>query len=153
LLLRRTNQSGARGARAQPGLKNFKQFLIYFLIKSLFKGFTTGCPRQKPLRRLPAPNLNPALTALRRAGGALAGQGLTFRARRPPKMKKALDTLDVKPVVPCIRQRFSTLTAQETRVISTILSQCTVDETTLLKVIADETQVSKAMVVKIARPK
>jgi len=66
-------------------------------------------------------------------------------------MKKALDTLDVKPVVPCIRQRFSTLTALETRVISTILSQCTVDETTLLKVIADETHVSKAMVVKIAK--
>lgn len=53
--------------------------------------------------------------------------------------------------MPCSRQRFSTLTALETRVISTILSQCTVDATTLLKVIADEAHVSKAMVVKIAK--
>jgi hypothetical protein len=34
--------------------------------------------RQESLRRLPAPNLNPAPTALRRAGGAPAGQGRTF---------------------------------------------------------------------------
>jgi DNA-binding MurR/RpiR family transcriptional regulator len=63
----------------------------------------------------------------------------------------AVETLNGKSVHHCLRQRFSTLTALETRVISTILSQCTVDETTLLKAIADETRVSNAMVVKIAK--
>src|SRR5215471_9722393 len=43
------------------------------------------------------------------------------------------------------------LTALEARVISLILSQCTIDDKTLLKVVADETHVSKAMLVKIAK--
>jgi RpiR family transcriptional regulator, repressor of rpiB and als operon len=60
-------------------------------------------------------------------------------------------TLDIESVGDCLRQRFSTLTALEARVISVILSQCTIDDRTLLKVVADETHVSKAMVVKIAK--
>ena len=62
-----------------------------------------------------------------------------------------METLDIESVSDCLRQRFSTLTALEARVISVILSQCTIDDKTLLKVVADETQVSKAMVVKIAK--
>jgi RpiR family transcriptional regulator, repressor of rpiB and als operon len=50
-----------------------------------------------------------------------------------------------------MRQRFASLTALEERVISLMLSQCNIDETTLLKVVADETHVSKAMLVKIAK--
>jgi DNA-binding MurR/RpiR family transcriptional regulator len=50
-----------------------------------------------------------------------------------------------------LRQRFCTLTALEARVISVILSQCTIDDKTLLKMVADETHVSNAMVVKIAK--
>jgi DNA-binding MurR/RpiR family transcriptional regulator len=60
-------------------------------------------------------------------------------------------TLDIESVGDCLRERFSTLTALEARVISVILSQCTIDDKTLLKVVADETHVSKAMVVKIAK--
>jgi DNA-binding MurR/RpiR family transcriptional regulator len=62
-----------------------------------------------------------------------------------------VETLDIESVSDCLRQRFSTLTALEARVISVILSQCTIDDKTLLKVVADETHVSKAMVVKIAK--
>ena len=62
-----------------------------------------------------------------------------------------METLDRESVGDCLRQRFSTLTALEARVISVILSQCTIDDRTLLKVVADETHVSKAMVVKIAK--
>ena len=62
-----------------------------------------------------------------------------------------MKTLDIESVGDCLRQRFSTLTALEARVISVILSQCTIDDRTLLKVVADETHVSKAMVVKIAK--
>ena len=62
-----------------------------------------------------------------------------------------METLDIESVGDCLRQRFSTLTALEARVISVILSQCTIDDRTLLKVVADETHVSKAMVVKIAK--
>jgi RpiR family transcriptional regulator, repressor of rpiB and als operon len=62
-----------------------------------------------------------------------------------------VETLDIESVGDCLRQRFSTLTALEARVISVILSQCTIDDRTLLKVVADETHVSKAMVVKIAK--
>ena len=62
-----------------------------------------------------------------------------------------METLDIESVGDCLRQRFSTLTALEARVISVILSQCTIDDKTLLKVVADETHVSKAMVVKIAK--
>jgi RpiR family transcriptional regulator, repressor of rpiB and als operon len=62
-----------------------------------------------------------------------------------------MDTLEIESVGDCLRQRFSTLTALEARVISVILSQCTIDDKTLLKVVADETHVSKAMVVKIAK--
>jgi len=57
----------------------------------------------------------------------------------------------VETIHHCLRQRFSTLTALEARVISVILSQCTIDDKTLLKVVADETHVSKAMLVKIAK--
>jgi hypothetical protein len=63
----------------------------------------------------------------------------------------AVETLNGKSVHQCLRQRFSTLTALEARVISVILSQCTIDDKTLLKVVADETHVSKAMLVKIAK--
>jgi len=59
--------------------------------------------------------------------------------------------LNAKSVGLCLRQRFSTLTALEARVISVILSECTIDDNTLLKVVADETHVSNAMVVKIAK--
>ena len=50
-----------------------------------------------------------------------------------------METLNGKSVDHCLRQRFSTLTALEARVISVILSQCTIDDKTLLKVVADET--------------
>jgi DNA-binding MurR/RpiR family transcriptional regulator len=43
------------------------------------------------------------------------------------------------------------LKALEARVISVILSRCTIDDKTLLKMVADETQVSNAMLVKIAK--
>jgi RpiR family transcriptional regulator, repressor of rpiB and als operon len=62
-----------------------------------------------------------------------------------------VEMLNGKSVEFCLRQRFSTLTALEARVISAILSECTVDDKTLLKVVADESHVSKAMVVKIAK--
>jgi RpiR family transcriptional regulator, repressor of rpiB and als operon len=62
-----------------------------------------------------------------------------------------VETLNGKSVDHCLRQRFSTLTALEARVISVILSQCTIDDKTLLKVVADETHVSNAMLVKIAK--
>jgi DNA-binding MurR/RpiR family transcriptional regulator len=62
-----------------------------------------------------------------------------------------VETLNGKSVDHCLRQRFSTLTALEARVISLILSQCTIDDKTLLKVVADETHVSQAMLVKIAK--
>jgi DNA-binding MurR/RpiR family transcriptional regulator len=63
----------------------------------------------------------------------------------------AVETLNGKSVDHCLRQRFSTLTALEARVISVILSQCTIDDKTLLKMVADETHVSNAMLVKIAK--
>jgi RpiR family transcriptional regulator, repressor of rpiB and als operon len=63
----------------------------------------------------------------------------------------AVETFNGKSVHHCLRQRFSTLTALEARVISVILSQCTINDKTLLKVVADETHVSKAMLVKIAK--
>ncbi len=62
-----------------------------------------------------------------------------------------LGTMDGKSLRDYMRQRFSSLTALETRVISVLLSQCNIDETTLIKVVADETHVSKAMLVKIAK--
>ena len=62
-----------------------------------------------------------------------------------------METLDGKFFHHCLRRRFSTLTALEARVISVILSQCIIDDKTLLKVVADETHVSKAMLVKIAK--
>ena len=62
-----------------------------------------------------------------------------------------MEMLNAKSVGLCLRQRFSTLTALEARVISVILSECTIDDNTLLKVVADETHVSNAMVVKIAK--
>jgi DNA-binding MurR/RpiR family transcriptional regulator len=63
----------------------------------------------------------------------------------------AVETLNGKSVDhwPC--QRLSTLTALEARVISVMLNQCTIDDKTLLKVVADETHVSNAMLVKIAK--
>jgi hypothetical protein len=63
----------------------------------------------------------------------------------------AVETLNGKSVDhwPC--QRLSTLTALEARVISVMLNQCTIDDKTLLKVVADETHVSDAMLVKIAK--
>ena len=62
-----------------------------------------------------------------------------------------MEMLNATSVGLCLRQRFSTLTAPEARVISVILSECTIDDNTLLKVVADETHVSNAMVVKIAK--
>jgi RpiR family transcriptional regulator, repressor of rpiB and als operon len=62
-----------------------------------------------------------------------------------------VEMLNAKSVGLCLRERFSTLTALEARVISVILSECTIDDNTLLKVVADETHVSNAMVVKIAK--
>jgi RpiR family transcriptional regulator, repressor of rpiB and als operon len=62
-----------------------------------------------------------------------------------------VETLSAKSVDLCLRQRFSTLTALEARVISVILSECIIDDKTLLKVVADESHVSNAMVVKIAK--
>jgi RpiR family transcriptional regulator, repressor of rpiB and als operon len=50
-----------------------------------------------------------------------------------------------------LSRRFSTLTPLEARVISVILSQCTIDDKTLLKMVADETHVSNALLVKIAK--
>jgi len=63
----------------------------------------------------------------------------------------AVETLNGKSVNHWLRQRFSTLTALEARVISVILNQCTIDDKTLLKMVADETHVSNAMLVKIAK--
>jgi RpiR family transcriptional regulator, repressor of rpiB and als operon len=75
------------------------------------------------------------------------------KSARPASARRRhpVETLDIESVGDCLRQRFSTLTALEARVISVILSQCTIDDRTLLKVVADETHVSKAMVVKIAK--
>ena len=62
-----------------------------------------------------------------------------------------METLNGNSVDHWLRQRFSTLTALEARVISVILNQCTIDDKTLLKMVADETHVSNAMLVKIAK--
>jgi Helix-turn-helix domain, rpiR family len=67
------------------------------------------------------------------------------------KKPAVVAALNGNSVHDCMRQRFASLTALEERVISLILSQCNIDETTLLKVVADETHVSKAMLVKIAK--
>jgi DNA-binding MurR/RpiR family transcriptional regulator len=63
----------------------------------------------------------------------------------------AVKSLNGNPVQQWLGQRFSTLTALEARVISVILSRCTIDDKTLLKMVADETHVSNAMLVKIAK--
>ena len=63
----------------------------------------------------------------------------------------AMETVNGESVGHCLRCRFSTLTALEARVISAIVSQCEIDDKTSLKVVADETRVSKAMLVKIAK--
>ena len=62
-----------------------------------------------------------------------------------------MKSLNGNPVQQWLGQRFSTLTALEARVISVILSRCTIDDKTLLKMVADETHVSNAMLVKIAK--
>src|SRR5215813_10761221 len=51
----------------------------------------------------------------------------------------------------CLRERLSHLTALEERVILAIVYQRAIDEKTLLKVVADEAHVSKAMLIKIAK--
>jgi len=51
----------------------------------------------------------------------------------------------------CLRERLSHLTALEERVILAIVNQRAIDERTLLKVVADEAHVSKAMLIKIAK--
>jgi RpiR family transcriptional regulator, repressor of rpiB and als operon len=56
-----------------------------------------------------------------------------------------------KPVGFRIRERLGDLTALEARVISALVSQHLIDDRTLLKVVASETKVSQAMVVKIAK--
>ena len=63
----------------------------------------------------------------------------------------AAETLNGNSINHWLRQRFSTLAALEARVISVILNQCTIDDKTLLKMVADETYVSNAMLVKIAK--
>jgi len=50
-----------------------------------------------------------------------------------------------------IRERLTALTALEARVIAAMLKQHSIDETTLLKVVAAEANVSEAMVVKLAK--
>jgi RpiR family transcriptional regulator, repressor of rpiB and als operon len=62
-----------------------------------------------------------------------------------------VETVNGKFVGHCLRHRFSTLTALEARVVSAIVSQCEIDDKTSLKVVADETRVSKSMLVKIAK--
>jgi RpiR family transcriptional regulator, repressor of rpiB and als operon len=62
-----------------------------------------------------------------------------------------VQSLDERPTACCIRERLPTLTALEARVISAIAGQGTMDENTLLKVVAAEAGVSEAMVIKVAK--
>ena len=59
--------------------------------------------------------------------------------------------LDERPTASSVRERLQTLTALEARVISALADQGTVDENTLLKVVAAEVGVSAAMVIKVAK--
>ena len=61
------------------------------------------------------------------------------------------EPLDAKAVGLRIRTLLPTLTALEARVASGLISQGAIDEKTLLKWVAEETGVSKAMIVKIAK--
>ena len=73
-------------------------------------------------------------------------------ATPPLKIKEpTASTLNGNSVDHWLRERFSTLTLLEARVISVILNQCNIEDTTLLKMVADETHVSNAMLVKIAK--
>ena len=62
-----------------------------------------------------------------------------------------MQSLDERPTACCIRERLATLTALEARVISAIAGQGTMDENTLLKVVATDAGVSEAMVIKVAK--
>jgi RpiR family transcriptional regulator, repressor of rpiB and als operon len=62
-----------------------------------------------------------------------------------------VQSLDERPTACCIRERLPTLTALEARVISAIAGQGTMDENTLLKVVATDAGVSAAMVIKVAK--
>lgn len=62
-----------------------------------------------------------------------------------------MQRLDERPTACCIRERLQTLTALEARVISALADQGTMDENTLLKVVAAEVGVSEAMVIKVAK--
>jgi RpiR family transcriptional regulator, repressor of rpiB and als operon len=61
------------------------------------------------------------------------------------------EPLDAKAVWLRIRTLLPTLTALEARVASGLISQGAIDEKTLIKWVAEETGVSKAMIVKIAK--
>jgi DNA-binding MurR/RpiR family transcriptional regulator len=71
--------------------------------------------------------------------------------RKSTVLKNRHSTEAEPPVEQWLGQRFSTLTALEAQVISVILSRCTIEDRTLLKMVADETHVSNAMLVKIAK--
>src|SRR5260370_20356458 len=58
---------------------------------------------------------------------------------------------DARSIGPRLRERLSSLTALEERVILAIVNKRAIDEKTLLKVVADDARVSKAMVIKIAK--
>jgi RpiR family transcriptional regulator, repressor of rpiB and als operon len=62
-----------------------------------------------------------------------------------------VQSFDERPTACCIRERLPTLTALEARVISAIAGQGTMDENTLLKVVATDAGVSAAMVIKVAK--
>ena len=67
----------------------------------------------------------------------------------PPPEQDNMPSHNDKPTARRIRERLPTLTALETRVISAIAGQ--MQENTLLKVVAAESGVSEAMVIKVAK--